>query len=285
MSVLILGIIIFYFYKKYPEFLNKYWYIFAGLLILILLLIDFGMNTTNQKSDTDSKITTLSCGFKTVSFLNGKITQIIHEDGTIHQDVSNNWSYDGKAIKHSLGEVIPCGNVAKTRDEVINELSSRIKNEPELNGMDQSEADLMAEYTSELMKVEPYCYWVIGAVKSKTKDNMFFIDCNDQSSKFHRYWISNEDLMNKKLVKPLFTIPEVEAIHICNDELKNRTSFPSTYNPSLITGTSSIKNEELGRNLVEIKFSAKNAYGLELNFIGECVFESGEVLDVTANEI
>src|SRR5690606_41314871 len=85
-----------------------------GILIAFLLAVSTSVNAN-----------TLTCGLKTVTLSGNTITKIVHEDGTIHTggSVSNNWTYDGKSIKHRLmDDAIPCGTKAKSRDEVIAEI-------------------------------------------------------------------------------------------------------------------------------------------------------------------
>lgn len=140
---------------------------------------------------------TITCGLKTISVQNGKINQITHEDGTVHDgsSVSDNWGYDGKSIKHRLmDDRIPCGTKPKSRDEVIVELSNRFIKNPSLHGMDKHEARWMSSYTSNLMKTDKNCHLLVDASKSTLRKEMFYIDCNDRSGNSSRYWVAKSDL-------------------------------------------------------------------------------------------
>lgn len=264
----------------------KFWYLFVALILMIYIIyFHFPEPTVENKSIVKPSIDVLYCGFKTLTIVNGQITQIIHEDGTVHQgvNVANNWSYDGRSIKHIKGEVIACGNEAKTRDEVIKELSSRFKVKPEINGMDQQEGELMAQYTLEMMKKDPACFLVSDASKSTSREGMFYIDCNDQDKNKHRYWISAENLYNQNLVESVQSVSDQDAISICNDALKSNVIYSATYSPSLNTGSSNKSIESNGRNIVDIEFSAKNEIGSTIDFSGRCILENGNVIEVTAN--
>lgn len=228
---------------------------------------------------------TLHCGLKTVTIKNGTITKIKHEDGTVHTSVSDNWSFDGKAIKHRFDdEPIPCSTQQKTREETIGELSQRFMEKPELHGMTEEEAKWMSAYTESLMKTDPKCYLLVDASKSTQRKNMFFIDCNNKAGKGHRYWVSKDDLQKGSKVSAAAPIPKDDALKLCNMELKARTSNPSTYDPALLTGSVSRVTESNGRNAVEINFTAKNDFGLERKFTGKCLFESGKILEVTVQK-
>jgi len=231
-----------------------------------------------------AKAETINCGLKTITVQSGKLTQIKHEDGTIHSgnSVSDNWSYDGKSIKHRLmDDRIPCGTKPKSRDEVVAELSSRFIKNPSLYGMDKQEARWMASYTANLMKTDKNCHLLVDAAKSTQRKETFYIDCNDHSGSSHRYWVSRGDLKAGNSRPPATPVSEAAAIDICNTELRSKATNPSTYNPSLLTGTTSRIVKANGRNIVEIDFSAENALGVEGKFRGRCILESGRLIEAT----
>lgn len=231
-----------------------------------------------------AKAETISCGLKTITVQGGKLTQIRHEDGTIHSgnSVSDNWGYDGKSIKHRLmDDRIPCGTKAKSRDDVVVELSSRFIKNPSLYGMDKQEARWMASYTANLMKTDKNCHLLVDAAKSTQRNEMFYIDCNDRTGKSHRYWVTRSDLKSGNSRPPAKPVSEATAIDICNTELRSKATNPSTYNPSLLTGTTGRTVKASGRNVVEIDFSAENALGVEGKFRGRCILESGRLIEAT----
>ena len=251
--------------------------IWAKYLILVCLLC----------VSLSSNAQTLTCGLKKVTVQGSQITKIVHEDGTVHTggSVSKNWNYDGESIKHRLfDKPISCGSMSKTRDEVIAELSGKFTEKPNLYGMNQQEAEQMRGYTANLMKTDSACHLLIDAAKSTSREGMFYVDCNDKSSNTKRYWVSENELKQGTAKKATSPVPESLANEICNRELKERTNNPSTYDPSLILGTSSRKIERTGRNVVEIEFKASNAFGVDGKYIGRCILEGGSPIEVTIRD-
>lgn len=231
-----------------------------------------------------AKAETINCGLKTITVQSGKLTQIKHEDGTLHSgsSVSDNWGYDGKSIKHRLmDDRIPCGTKPKSRDEAIAELSSVFIKNPSLYGMDKQEARWMASYTANLMKTDKNCHLLIDAAKSTQRNETFYIDCNNNSGNSHRYWVSRGDLKAGSSRPPATPVSKAAAIDICNTELRSKATIPATYNPALIIGTTSSIVKANGRNVVEIDFSAENALGVEGKFRGRCILESGRLIEAT----
>lgn len=248
----------------------------GGVLIALALL-----------ASTSAGATTLTCGLKTVTISGKKITKIVHEDGSVHTggSVSNNWTYDGKAITHRImKEPISCGSKAKGRDEVIAELSGRFSKNPKSYGMTSREADLMGKYTAKLMRDDNECHLLVDAGKSTTRQDMFYIDCNDKRSESKRFWVSENDLAGGSIKPAAAPVSSGDAISICSGELKARTTNPSTYDPALILGTSSRAIESTGRNVVEIEFEASNSFGVVGKYVGGCVLESGLPIEVTIRD-
>lgn len=140
---------------------------------------------------------TLTCGLKTVTVSGKKIIKIVHEDGSVHTgtSITNNWTYDGKSITHRImKEPLPCGSLAKSREEVIAELSARFTKNPKSFGMTAQEAKLIGNYTAKLMRHYNSCHLLVDAAKSTSRTEMFFIDCNDKQANTKRYWVSRSEL-------------------------------------------------------------------------------------------
>ena len=76
----------------------------------------------------------------------------------------------------------------------------------------------------------------------------------------------------------------LEARDLCIAALKYKGNNPSTYDPSLLTWTSSNVMEETGKNFVSIKLTAKTSFNLETKFYGMCDFEDRELKDVRIQE-
>jgi hypothetical protein len=231
---------------------------------------------------------TITCGLKTVTVEENVIIKIIHEDGTIHTggSVSNNWTYDGESIKHRLiDEAIPCGSKPKSRNDVISDLSGKFTTKPDLYGMNKQEAELMRDYTANLMRKDNECHLLVDAAKSASRKDMFYIDCNNKSSNIKRYWISKSEL-NKGVVKNITSpVSNSLAIEVCSNELKKNTKNPSTYNPSLLMGTASQAIEKTGRNIIEIKFEAANELGVLGKYVGHCILEAGTPIEVKIKDL
>jgi len=246
------------------------------IALLVVLLVSTG---------ADAK--TLTCGLKKVTLSGNTITKIVHEDGTVHTggSVANNWTYDGKAITHRImKKPISCSSKAKSRDEVIAELSDRFSKNPKSHGMTAREADLMGEYTAKLMRENNACHLLVDAAKSTSRQGMFYIDCNDKQSNTKRFWVSEDDLAGGSLKQAATRVSTGDAISICNAQLKARTTNPSTYDPALALGTTSRVIERTGRNVVEIDFEAANAFGAVAKYVGRCILESGSPIEVTIRD-
>jgi len=248
------------------------------LHLSLVLMLFFGNNATAE---------VITCGPKTITVEGGKLVRIKHEDGTVHSggSVSQNWVYDGKSIKHNLlDNKIPCGTKPMTREETIASLSKRFSENPSLYGLNAKEGHAMTAYAAGLMNSSSTCHLLVDGAKSTQRAGMYWIDCNDKSGTSRRHWISEGDLLQGQVREAVKPISESAAIELCNKELRARTTNPSTYDPAILTGTSSRTIVANGRNVVEIRFSAKNSFGVEGDYLGKCILEGGRMLEVTVTE-
>lgn len=256
------------------------------LLILFTLIIGCSDSGKSQPKKNELKVELIedriNCGRKAITLKNGNIDKIYHEDGTMHSgaSVSKNWNYDGSSIKHRYeDDRIPCGTKPQTRDEIIKDLSSQFVKNPSMYGMNKEEAKLMVNYTANLMTFDKTCHLLVDAAKSTQRKGMYYIDCNDSSANSSRYWVSDGDLKTGIPKPPETPIPEADATKICNTELRSKTTNPTTYDPSLLTGTTSRTIKLNGRNVVKIDFTAKSSIGVESKFRGRCILESGVLIE------
>lgn len=249
-----------------------------GFPLLLVLLLFLGSNVTAEE---------ITCGPKTITVEGGKLVRIKHEDGTVHSggSVSRNWVYDGKSIMHNLlKKKIPCGTKPMTRGETVASLSKRFSENPSSYGLSAKEGQAMTAYAARLMNSSGTCHLLVDGAKSTQRAGMYWIDCNDKSGTSRRHWISERDLLQGTIREAVKPISERAATEICSKELKARTTNPSTYDPAILTGTSSRTIAANGRNVVEIRFSAKNSFGVEGDFLGKCILEGGRMLEVTVTE-
>jgi hypothetical protein len=230
----------------------------------------------------------LHCGLKTVTVNGGKIQKIRHEDGTVHtgDSVSRNWTFDGKSIKHRFHDKsIQCSTgKAPDRKTIISQLAARFADDPSLYGLSKAEGSQMKDYTTRLMTEKNECHLLIDAAKSTGRAGMYYVDCNDQKGKSHRFWISRDDLKSQTSRSASKPMDRSGALRLCDSELNSRATNRSTYDSSLIFGSSVNTIPETGRNVVSINFSAQNSFGVEQKLRGKCIIESGIPIEVTVEE-
>ena len=229
---------------------------------------------------------TVHCGNKTIVVQDGKLTQITHEDGSIHtgDSVSENWQYNGKSIKHRLEtKAIPCGTKPRSKDELAAESAAKFTQNPTLHGLSAREAKLLSTYARKLMAADPTCAYLVDGAKSTQRKDMYYLDCRDQQGEVQRRWLSRGDLAGGNIQEGSSTIRNEAAERVCHDQLRSKVVIPSTYRPSVL-GTTSRAIPENGRNVVEVEFTAKNSLGGETKYRGKCIIENGRSLEVTVQQ-
>lgn len=121
--------------------------------------------------------------------------------------------------------------------------------------------------------------------QSKPKSRIvFFVDCKNKE----RFYISENDIKSKltvQSVKEKFEkIDQYEYYRYCLDMVKKRANFPATVDSSIFNKI--VRPSVTGDIVVQLEFSAKNAFGVEGKYNAECSFyEHNRTADIKITEI
>jgi len=230
-------------------------------------------------------VKTRYCGLKTIEIVDNSLVRIIHASGEASSG-GKYWKYDGDTLVHELlpESEMQCSKDAPTREFVVDSLSSVFLEKRKVYGFGKKEAKRFSAYTKKMMEEDNSCWTVTDGSKSSNRSGWYYVDCLSKSKEQKRWWVDKRMLKKVRLGEPSEALDAYAARDLCNEELKYRVNNPSTYDPSLLTGTSSNVIAATGKNIVSIDFSAKNSFNLELEFVGVCDFEDGKLKDVRIQE-
>ena len=230
-------------------------------------------------------VKTRYCGLKTVELTGNVVQRIIHATGE-STGGGKYWKYDGETLVHELlpDNKLPCSDQAPSREAIVDSLSSVFEANRKTYDFSRKEAKRFTAYTKTIMVEDNSCWTILDVSKSVERRGWYYIDCLSESQERRRWWLDKKMLRKNELGSPAEALGAIEARDMCSAALKYKVNNPSTYDPSLLTGTSSNVMEETGKNFVSIKFTAKNSFNLELEFDGICHFEDRGLKDVKIKE-
>ena len=114
---------------------------------------------------------------------------------------------------------------------------------------------------------------------SATYNNMlFFVDCETPSGGFKRFKFTESQLNNPNssaISESDKAYTQWEATKLCEGLIKRNANYPSTVGVNLYN-VGFRKFETLGNVQVSMNFKAKNAFGLELKYKANCLFNPGD---------
>lgn len=113
--------------------------------------------------------------------------------------------------------------------------------------------------------------------RSSKSEAVFFADCANQE----RFYVSEDELSSQEpavsVREAIFKHSDIAYRMNCEEEIKGRLQFPSTYDSELL-GT---KTRFTGtKYLVRINFEAKNGFGNVLPYVGVCTYDDRGLADV-----
>jgi len=151
----------------------------------------------------------------------------------------------------------------------------------QINAMMRPAALKVAE-SSKCNKVE-----VVGVSDRTTSaDNLtLYVDC----ANMERYYITQSDLVmpNHTLVtqsEKAQSISDVEAIRLCESEIKPELSRPNTFDRGIMS-TSVQRHKTTGNLTVRFPFESSNKLDMALKFEATCVVSGPTTADVVINEL
>lgn len=98
----------------------------------------------------------------------------------------------------------------------------------------------------------------------------FFVTCRvNATPPYANYYFTKSDLQSGKAIALPTAITAAQAEAICMRDLKAQLNYPSTLDVDNINVSDAVLTN--GRRGVDINFSAKNAFGLELKALGKAV--------------
>lgn len=130
---------------------------------------------------------------------------------------------------------------------------------------------------ADLIVKNPECdklTFVMLSAKS-THENVIIYGRCDNDARFH---LSEKDINDNKPVetnKQKMSAAVPYLMSDCDEAIKSRLNFPSTYDKSFLEGDIRVYND---RVVIETVFTAKNAFNLELKYRAKCYFDDKKEL-------
>lgn len=151
-------------------------------------------------------------------------------------------------------------------------------------GFSTEEKSLIREGSLRVLRDDENCKSLITGDRSENRKGQIYVTCTPSNGREHfNVWFSLEDVKSgRKLASPS-AFDESASRRVCNEAIRSNVNHPSTLDIHWITGYTSRVSNNGNREIIQ-KFSAKNSFGLELEYRARClVMPSGKV-EVTISQ-
>ncbi|MBC7101791.1 MAG: hypothetical protein H5U13_00990 [Parvibaculum sp.] len=182
---------------------------------------------------------------------------------------------DGKPVFWESGWVLKKFIAREMSDDQAAGLLWDIDAEPELTVADKK---ILLQGARKVLKDEPNCASIYTGYYSEKKRGSYYVTCNAKNGKepFNVWFSSDEIASNSKLGIPV-AYPEQPSRVACEQEILGQATYPSTVSFHRILGYATTVHNNGNRTIIQ-EFSAKNGFGLDLEYHARClVLPSGKI--------
>jgi hypothetical protein len=120
-----------------------------------------------------------------------------------------------------------------------------------------------------VLKSNPNCASIISGDRSTSRDGQFFVTCAAKSGEAFNVFFSLDQASSKSIKAPT-AVSSSFARQACETLIMNNATHPSTVDIHGILGFATTAHNN-GNRAVILDFSAKNSFGLELEYTARCL--------------
>ena len=135
-----------------------------------------------------------------------------------------------------------------------------------------------------VLKDEEDCAYITTGYRSSSKEGAYYVTCNDSDggAPFNIWFTPEQVLSGENLALPE-PISESESIDMCHRAIRMNVRHPSTLDIHALGYSTNLSQNGI-RELTQ-EFSAKNSFGLELQYIAKCTIHPGGKLEFDVIEV
>ncbi len=136
-----------------------------------------------------------------------------------------------------------------------------------------------------VLKDEPNCAEIITGYRSGSRKGAYYVTCNAKNGglPFNVWFTPGEVETGGTLAVPR-AYPETRSWAACQRAIKARVSHPSTLDIHNLLGYATEIHNNGNRTVIQ-EFSAKNSFGLELEYRARCLIQPDGALEITITEV
>ncbi|MDN7124522.1 hypothetical protein J6I90_06475 [Pseudidiomarina sp. 1APP75-32.1] len=201
---------------------------------------------------------------------------------------TNEWLYgeiieaDGGPVDWGTGWVHKDFITDKPSDDYLTGLLWDIGSEDAFNAQEKA---LIRKGALKVLAEEPACKNVITGYRSADRPGAYFVTCTNEDGEAHfNVWFTPEQLASGESLALPEPHPEELSRLTCIEMIKRSVNHPSTLDIHEFIGYATVVYTDRSRRVFQ-RFSAKNSFDLELEYMAHCDFKPDGEFDFAVNEV
>lgn len=147
-----------------------------------------------------------------------------------------------------------------------------------------SEKLLIRDGALKVLHDEDNCKSIITGYRSGNRKGQIYVTCNAKNGREpFNVWFSLDDVKSNKNLSAPTAFDESISRKMCSDAIKDNVNHPSTLDVNTFTGYATRVANNGNREVIQT-FSAKNSFGLKLNYRARCLVTPDGKMEISINE-
>ena len=149
----------------------------------------------------------------------------------------------------------------------------------------ETEKQVLKRGALEVLKDEDNCAEITTGYRSGSRRGAYYVTCNATNGgpPFNVWFTPDEVNAGRTLAVPE-AYPEAGSRRACERAITGRVSHPSTLDVHRFIGYATTVHNNGNRTVIQ-EFSAKNSFGLELEYRARCLIQPDGTLEITITEM
>jgi len=146
------------------------------------------------------------------------------------------------------------------------------------------ERKLIKEGALKVLRDEPNCLKITTGYWSESRKGQVYVTCTPKNdAEPFNVWFSLDDVKSGRNLAAPTAFDEARSRQLCVDAIRSRVNHPSILDIHTITGYGTRVANNGNREVIQ-SFSAKNSFGLELEYRARCLVTPSGKLEIAVTE-
>ena len=189
---------------------------------------------------------------------------------------------DGNAVNWETGWIRKQFVTGEASDDMKAGLLWDIDDE---SGFTDAEKQVVKRGALKVLKDEANCVEIITGYRSGSRKGAYYVSCNAKNGGLpFNVWFTPDEVETGIALAVPEVYPEAQSRQVCERAIRSRVSHPSTLDIYHFIGYATKVHNNGNRTVIQ-DFSAKNSFGLEIEYLARCLIQPDGNFEIVITEL